>query len=325
MRRREFIAGIGSAAAWPLVARAQQPAVPVIGYLSGSPLETYRESLEAFRGGLAETGYVEGLNVAIEYRSADDHYDQLAELASDLVCRRVAVIATLGNFPAVLAAKAATQTIPIVFLTGADPVANNLVASLARPGGNITGFAVIAGELLAKRLALLLELVPAAGTVAYILNPANFSEATLRAQAAAARSLGVNLLIVNASSPGDIERAFATVVQQQAGAVLVSPDTFFVTQRDQLVALAARNAIPTSYFRREFVEVGGLISYATDMLDSYRHAGVYVGRILRGEKPADLPVQLPTKFEMAVNLRTAEALGLTIPETLLATADEVIQ
>jgi putative ABC transport system substrate-binding protein len=326
MRRRDFIAGLG-AAAFPASARAQQRPPPAIGFLSSSSFDSFREWLEAFRRGLAETGFVEGRNVAIEYRSAEDHYERLPDLASDLVRRRVAVIVTASNLPAPLAAKRATQTIPIVFVMGSDPIANNLVPNLARPGGNVTGFTVFAEELVPKRIALLHELVPGAATVAYIVNRTNpaYSEALLSQQAAAARRLGLGLIVMSASTANDIEQAFRSIVQQQIRALLVGPDAFFVAQRDQLVALAARNAIPTSYFRREFVGIGGLISYSPDVLDFYHQAGIYVGRILRGANPGDLPVQQPTKFELVINMKTAKALGLTIPETLLATADEVIQ
>jgi len=328
MRRREFITLLGRAAAsWPLAARAQQPALPVVGFLYSSTFESLREFSTAFKTGLAETGYVEGRNVALEYRMADDHFERLPMLADDLARRRVAVIVTASNVPPALAARAATQTIPIVFMMGADPVENGVVASLARPGRNVTGITVLAGEVMQKRLALLRELVPTAAIIAFLVNPTNtaFSEAMLKDQVEAAHRLGVRLLILNASSPSEIERAFATLAQQQAGALMVGPDTFFVAQRDQLVALAARYRVPASYFRREFIEAGGLTSYAADIVEAARETSVYVGRILKGEEPRDLPVMQPTKFELAINLKTAKALGLTVPQSLLATADEVIE
>jgi putative tryptophan/tyrosine transport system substrate-binding protein len=301
--------------------------MPVVGFLNSSTPAAYDASIAAFRGGSAAAGYVEGHNVAIEYRMAEDHLDRLAALASDLVGRRVAVIATASSAPPALAAKAATQAIPIVFVMGSNPVELGVVSSLARPGGNVTGVTIIAGELFAKRLALLHELVPAATTVAYLVNLTNpsSSASVTAAQTAAANSLGVELMILNASSASDIDRAFATLIQRHAGALLVAPDTLFLAQRDQLVALSARHGIPTSYFRREAVEAGGLISYAADAIDAYRQAGIYVARILKGDRPADLPIVQPTKFELAINLKTAKALGLTVPETLLATADRVIE
>jgi putative tryptophan/tyrosine transport system substrate-binding protein len=328
MRRREFITFAGGlAAAWPLGAHAEQTAMPVVGFLYSSTTESFREFMAGFNVCLAETGYVEGRNVAFEYRMADNAFERLPALAEDLVRDRVVVIVTASNVPPALAAKAATQTIPIVFMMGADPVENGLVADLARPSGNVTGITILAAEVTLKRLALLRELVPTAATIGYLVNPTNtsFSEALLKEQAEAARRLDARLLILNASSPSDIERAFATLVEQQAGALLVGPDTFFVGRRDQLVALAARYRLPTSYFRREFIEVGGLISYAASVNETSRQNGVYVGRILKGEKPRDLPVVQPTKFELVINLKTAKALGINVPATLLATADEVIE
>jgi putative tryptophan/tyrosine transport system substrate-binding protein len=330
MQRREFIALFGSVAAfataWPLGAHTEQTA-PVVGFLYSSTIESFHEFMAGFNVGLAEAGYVEGRNVAFEYRMADDQFERLPALAEDLVRDSVVVIVTASNVPPALAAKAATQTIPIVFMMGADPVENGLVADLSRPNGNVTGITILAAEVTLKRLALLRELVPTAATIAYLVNPTNtsFSEAWLKEQAEAARRLGVRLLMLNASSPSDIERAFATLVEQQAGALLVGPDTFFVGRRDQLVALAARYRVPTSYFRREFIEAGGLISYAASVVEASRENGAYVGRILKGEKPRDLPVVQPTKFELVINLKTAKDLGLAIPPGVLAIADEVIE
>jgi putative tryptophan/tyrosine transport system substrate-binding protein len=273
---------------------------------------------------LAQAGYVEGRNVAFEYRTAEDHYERLPALADDLVRRRVTVIVTVSG-PPTLAAKAATQAVPIVFMIGADPVYSGLVASLARPGGNITGITTVAGELTLRRLGLLHELVPAATTVAFLTHPAN-GEAGFRKEAADAVSrLGVRPLILTAANPSDIERAFAALAEQRIAALVVAPNVFFTAQRVQIVALAARHRIPTSYARREFIEAGGLTSYGASFGDVYRQAGVYVGRILNGEKPGDLPVQQPTRFESVINLKTAKALGLSIPTNLLAVADEVIE
>jgi putative ABC transport system substrate-binding protein len=333
MKRRTFIAGLGSAATWPMVARAQQPGVPVIGLLGASTLDTHREFVEGFRRGLAEAGYVEGQNVAIEYRWAEDDYDRLPALTAELVRRQVAVIATTGNVRLAYTVKAATQTIPIVFQIGADPVMSGLVKNLAQPGGNITGVTNFGGELTPKRLELLHKLVPSAASIAYLRNPAN-NLGGLAASAVArfgrdlqeaARVLGVQLLSLNTSSRDDIDEAFAILIQQRAGALLLAADPLFLSHRYQIVTLAARLRIPTFYHRREFTEVGGLISYGANPADMFRKAGVTAGRILTGEKPGNLPVQQPTKFELVINLKTAKALGLTIPETLLATADEVIQ
>jgi putative tryptophan/tyrosine transport system substrate-binding protein len=327
MRRRQFIAGLG-AAAWPLVVRAQQPVMPVVGFLFSSTSEEAGAYIAGLTAGLAEIGYVEGRNVAFEYRMAEDHYERLPALANDLVRRRVAVIFTAGNAPPALAAKAATQALPIVFAIGADPVRSGLVASLARPGGNITGITLLSGEgMILKRLALLHELVPAARTMAYLTNPANpgYTEASSKEMTEAARPLGVRLLSLKSVNPSEIERAFATLTEHRSDALVVTPDTLFMSQRAQIVTLAARYRVPASYFRREFVETGGLTSYSSSPGDAYRQAGVYVGRILNGEKPGDLPVQQPTKFEMAINLKTAKALGLTVPPNMLALADEVIE
>jgi ABC-type uncharacterized transport system substrate-binding protein len=327
VRRRSFIALLGGAAAWPTVARAQQSASPLIGFLYSSTSESFREFLTPFRTALAEVGFTEGRNVFFENRIAEDHFERLPGLADDLVHHGVAVIVTASNVPAALAAKAVTRAIPIVFMMGADPVGNGIVDGLARPGGNVTGITVLAEEVTQKRLAMLRELMPTAAIMAFLVNPSNsaFSDAFLKQLVDAARHLGVSLLILNASSPAEIERVFATLPQQQVSAHLVGADTFFVGQRDQLVALAARYRIPTSYFRREFVQVGGLMSYAADVVEAERQASAYVGRILKGERPNDLPVLQATKFELAINLKTAKALGLTVPTAMQLLADQVIE
>jgi len=324
MRRREFIAGLGSTVAWPVVARAQQPALPVIGFLSTATRTNAR--FAPFHQSLKEAGFVEGQNLTIEYRSAEGHYDRLPALAADLVRRRVTVIVTSGT-PHAIAAKAATATIPIVFGIGDDPVRLGLVASLARPGGNATGINFFAQELVAKNLALLHELVPKAVRVAVLLNPANVppAETTLRQVQEAARAIGLQIQVLNASTSREIDAAFATLAHERPDALFVAPDAFFIGRRVQIATLAARDRIPTAYVGREFVEVGGLMGYGTDLADRLRQTGVYTGKILNGAKPADLPVAQATKFTLAINLNPAKALGLTIPETLLATADEVIQ
>jgi putative tryptophan/tyrosine transport system substrate-binding protein len=326
MRRREFITLIGGAAAWPLAARAQQSAIPIVGFVTGrSPEESARLGA-AFRKGLNETGCVEGQNVMVEYHWLEAQYDRLPSLMADLVGRRVAVIATLVN-PAAFAAKAATTTTPIVFLVSEDPVRLGLVASLARPGGNITGVNVLMGEVVAKRLELLHELVPKAARVGVLVNPANASitEATLRDIPEAARAIGLQLQVLNASTSREIDAAFATLVRERADALFVTTDALFISRRVQLATLAARHAVPATYSSREVVEVGGLMSYGTDILDMYRQVGVYAGHILKGEKPADLPVIQATKFELVINVETARIIGLTVPDKLLATADEVIE
>ena len=328
MRRREFIALLGSAAAtWPLTARAQQSARPVIGFVHLASLEKTHENLAAFHRGLGDTGYIEGRNVAIEYLWAQGQNDRLPTLIAEMVRHKVAVIVILESTHGALAAKAATQTIPVVFMQGADPVRIGLVGSLNQPGGNLTGIDLFLVEVAAKRLELLLELVPAAKSIAYLRNPTNpvFAESETRQVQDAARALGVHLLSVNASRPSEIETAFANLVQQRAGALLVSGDGFLLTNRDQIVALAARHAVRAIYGWREAVAAGGLMSYGAGFLDGWRQAGVYTGRILNGEKPADLPVQQVAKVELVINLKTAKALGLTIPHSILQRADDVIK
>jgi putative tryptophan/tyrosine transport system substrate-binding protein len=326
MRRREFIAGLGSAAAWPLAARVQQPALPVIGFLSTrSADDDYKNVIVPFLQSLKETRYVEGQNVAVEYRWAENQIDRLPALAADLVRRRVAVIVATGA-PAAMAAKEATTTIPIVFVTGVDPVALGLVASLNRPGGNVTGSAVLAAELLPKKLQLLREVIPNAAVFGVLADPASPDiQSVIADLQGAARTLGLQLFVANARTDSDLETAFATFSQQRVGAVMFGDSAFYSTRTEQLAALAARHALPAIHYFREFALAGGLMSYGSSLGYYYRQVGIYTGRILKGEKPADLPVQQATKLELVINLKTAKALGLTIPETLLATADEVIQ
>jgi ABC-type uncharacterized transport system substrate-binding protein len=326
MKRREFITLMGgaAAAAWPIRARAQQPAMPVIGWLGVGSLGSNALS-PAFRQGLSEAGYIEGRNVAIEYRWAENQFDRLPALAADLVRREVTVIIAPAIRPA-LAAKAATTTIPIVFSTSSDPVQFGLVASLSRPGGNLTGVTSLSGEVGPKRLELLHEAVPAAALISLLLNPTNpVTEAFRRDQQAAASILGLRLHVLYASAERDIDAAFATLVQLRAGGLVIGQDAFFISRIEQLAALGLRHAVPTIYQSRDFVAAGGLMSYGGGGTDLGRQAGVYTGRILKGEKPADLPVQQATRVELAINMKTAKALGLTFPLTLLGRADEVIE
>jgi len=327
IRRREFIAGLGSAAAWPVAARAQpQPTMPVIGLVSLGSEDAMAVYMAAFRKGLGETGYLEGQNVTVGYHYLEGQYDRLPALMADLVRRRVAVIVTPDAIAPSIAAKAATETIPIVFGVGDDPVKLGLVASLARPGGNVTGINFFNVEVLGKRLALLHELVPQALRVAVLLNPANPAwEVALREVQEAARIIGLQIHVLKASTSREINALFDTVARERPDALFIAPDAFWVDYREELINLAARARIPAAYHNPNYVAAGGLMSYATNIADTYRQIGIYTGRILKGEKPADLPVQQATKLELVINLKTAKALGLTIPETLLATADEVIQ
>jgi len=323
MRRREFVGLVGGAAMLPLAAGAQQrPAMPVIGFLSaGPPVASY---VAGFRKGVNELGYSEGLNLAIEFHITEQ-YDRLPALAAELVRRRVAVIFATA-VEAAQAAKAATTTIPIVFTNGADPVEIGLVASLARPGGNVTGVTFLAAEMTPKRLELLRELLPQATTIAFLVNPANSqTDLIIRTMQAAARGVGQKILVLSASTASEIDAAFASLVEQMAGGLLVENDAFFATRRDQLVALAARHRTPSVYFNPAFTAAGGLMSYTDDRVESFRQAGLYVGRILKGEKPADLPVLQPTKFEFAINLKAAKALGIEFPQSFHLRADTVIE
>lgn len=326
MRRRKFVALLGGVVAtWPFAARAQQKAMPVIGVLNtGSPSASSRP-MGAFRQGLSEAGYVEGQNVAIEYRWAEGHYDRLPALAADLVGRKVDLIMA-SSPPSALAAKSATSTIPIVFRGGADPVGDGLIVSLARPGGNLTGVSFVADELTAKRLELLSELVPRAGVIALLVNPTNASaERVIRDVQEAARTKGLQLHVLKAGSESEIDTAFASLVQLHADALVVGADPFLSSRREQLVALASRSAVPSIYAWREFAASGGLISYGASLTAAYRLVGIYAGKILKGAKPADLPVEQPTKFELVINRKAAKALGLELPPTLVVRADEVIE
>ena len=324
LKRRQFITLLGGAAvAWPLAARAQQP-IPVVGFLGTDSAKLRASRLRAFRNGLSEAGYDEGRNVTIEFRWAEGQYDRLATLAADLVQRRVSVI--VANGPAALAAKAATTTIPIVFVVGFDPVKLGLVASLNRPGGNVTGVSNLSAELAPKRLEMLHELVPTAATIAFLVNPTNPNAETLSQDAqGAARKLGFKLLVLHASTEREVDTAFATLVREQAGALAIGTDGFLVSQSQQLGALAVRHAVPAIFQSREFAAAGGLMSYGGTDTEANRLMGLYTSRILKGEKPADLPVQQSTKIEMIINLKTAKALGLTVPLIMQMTADEVIE
>ena len=327
MRRREFMTLLGGAtAAWPLAARAQGRPMPVIGFLNVASPGALRQQIAAFREGLKESGYVEGKNVAVEYRWAEGQYERLPELASDLVRQQVSVIFVGGGAPAEIAVKAATTTIPIVFSTGGDPVRSGLVASLNQPSGNITGVYHFATGLEAKRLGLLHEMLPKATPIAVLINP-NYADAEnqLRDVQEAAARLGVQLVVVRANAESDFNAAFSTAVQQLSGALLVCASPFFNNRREQLVVLAARHALPTIYEWRDFAAAGGLMSYGTSLADAYRQVGVYVGQILKGAKPADLPIVQATRFEFVINLSTAKAFGIEVPPTLLARADEVIE
>jgi putative ABC transport system substrate-binding protein len=325
MRRREFIKAIAGSAAWPLAARAQQPAMPTIGFLRSTLPDASADLVVALRKGLNEAGFVDGQNVTIEYRWAENRQERLSALAADLVRQRCAVIIA-GGVDAAFAAKAATAAIPIIFATGDDPVRLGLVGSLNRPGGNVTGVFFYSGSLESKQLGLLREVAPKAAVIGMLVNPASqVSEREERETQAAARALGQQLHVLKASSERDIDNAFATLTQYQIGALLIGANALFSGQRDQLVALAARHAMPTLHYSREFVEAGGLMSYGSSIRDAYRQVGVYVGRILKGEKPADLPIIQSSKFDLVINLKTAKTLGLTVPFGLLNAADEVIE
>jgi putative tryptophan/tyrosine transport system substrate-binding protein len=326
IRRRDFITLLGGAAAWPLAARGQQSAVPVIGFMSTLSPENISSPLAGFHQGLKEAGYIENQNVAIEYRWARGHYDRMPQLAADLVGKRVAVIVASGGDPSPQIAKAATQTIPIVFGMFGDPVREGLVASLNRPGGNATGVTIFGPAAVTKRLQLLHDLVPQAAVSAFLMNPNNPNgNIELRASQTAASSLGKQIVVLNASSEGELDAAFASMVQQRIGALLGASDPFLFNRRDQIVALAARHRIPAIYYLRDFARAGGLMAYGNSLTDMYRLVGVYVGRILKGEKPADLPVVQSTKFEFVINLQTARSLGIEVPNSMQLLADEVIE
>ena len=327
MRRREFITLLGGVVAWPLTARAQQPTLPVIGFLSSESPALFATMLDAFRQGLGEVGYVDGQNVAIEYRWADGQNNRLPDLATDLVHRRVRVIAVPVTTPGAVAAKAATTTIPIVISTAGDPVALGLVGSLNRPGGNITGITTLGQELAAKRLELMHELMPSATTMALLINPANIALAasTTREAQTAAHTLGLQLHILQASTEREFDTAFATLSQLRASALVIAVDSFFTAHRERLAALASRHLVPAIYQTRDFAEAGGLMSYSSNLREALRLVGLYTGRILKGEKPADMPVQQATKVDLIINLRVAKTLGITVPNTLVGRADEIIE
>jgi len=324
MKRRDFIAVLGGAGAWPLVARAQQP-MPVVGFLNGGSPEGYAPMVAAVRQGLKEAGYVEGQNVAIEFGWAGGKYDRLKALASDMIRRQVDVIAATST-PAALATKAITSTIPIVFTTGADPVELGLVASLNRPGGNVTGVSFLVNELTSKQFEMLHKLLPKASLLGFLVNPdVAYAKSQIKDAEDAARVLGHQLLVLSAKTKAEIDAAFDTLVQRKAGGLVTISEPFLNSRRDQLVELAARHSLPTLYPVRDYVAAGGLVSYGTSIVGAYREVGVYTGRILKGEKPADLPVVRPTKLELVINLKTAKALGIEIHPQLLATADEVVE
>jgi putative tryptophan/tyrosine transport system substrate-binding protein len=325
--RRQFISALASATAWPLAARAQRPSMPVIGFINAGSWDTSAPFAAAFRKGLNESGYIEGQNVTVEYHWLEGRYDLLPALMADLVRRQVAVIATPGSAPASVAAKAATTTIPIVFSVGEDPVQLGLVASIARPGGNATGINFFTAEVVAKRLRLLHDMVPNAARIAVLINPANTStaESTLRDAKEAAPTIGLQIQVLNASTIGDIDAAFAALARQRLDAIFVAPDAFFTSRAVQFATLTAIDRIPAAFANRDIVTAGGLMSYGTDIADTFRQVGVYAGSILKGEKPADLPVLQSTKFEFVINLKTAKALGLTVPVDVLSIADEVIE
>jgi putative ABC transport system substrate-binding protein len=327
MQRREFITLIGgAAAAWPLTARAQQPAIPVVGFLGTGSLETDAYRVAAVRQGLSEAGYVEGRNVAFEYRWAEDRYDRLPTLAADLVRREVAVFVAIGGITSAIAAKSATATIPIVFEIGGDPIKSGLVASLNRPGGNITGVSFLTGTLVAKQFEVLHETVPKTALIGFLVNPTNpDADNETKSARAAAGSVGQNFAIVQARKDSELETAFATLTQQRAGALVICADPFFNNHRDKLIELAARQKMPAIHSLREYAAAGGLMSYGTSINEAHRIVGLYAGRILKGEKPADLPVQQSAKVELVINLKTAKALGLTVPPQVVARADEVIE
>jgi putative ABC transport system substrate-binding protein len=328
MKRREFIALVGSVtASWPFAAQAQQAVMPVIGYLGSASPDAWADRLKAFRQGLSQSGFVEGRNVTIEYRWADGHYDRLKELAADLVSRGVNVIVTPASAPAALAAQAATKTIPIVFETGADPVTIGLVASLSRPGGNITGVTASSFALGPKRLQVLHEVVPSAGLIAALVNPAagDIAERQMQDLQAAARTMGLELLVLQAGADGDLDAVFSTLLQKRAGGLVIIPEVFSNSRREQIAALSLRHAVPAIFQSREFAAAGGLLSYGGNISETHHLAGVYTGRILKGEKPADLPVIQGTKAELIINLKTAKALGIDMPPALLGRAEEVIE